>query len=194
MIARVDRKGNIIGKIEKWEAHKKGILHRGFTVVVYYQDYIILQHRKHPAFDGTFDATISSHQIFIDGKLQDTIDATYEALRRELNIAKSDLISKPENLGFVYYKAKDPTSEFTPHPEDPDPLRRKTSRKVVGAGFTEHEIDDVLVVKVKKMPTPNYNFAYGLSLVKRSEILNKKSRIYKSLAPWVKVMIANNML
>jgi len=171
MIARVDRKGNVIGKIEKWEAHRKGILHRGLTVAVFFKDYLIMQHRKHPAFDGVFDITSSSHQLFINGKLQDTIDATYGALKRELNIAKSDLISRPKNLGFVYYKAKDPKSEFT-----------------------EHEIDDVLIVKVKKVPKPNFEFAYGLSLVKRNEVLNKKSRIYDNLAPWVKIMIAKNML
>lgn len=171
MIAKVDRKGNIIGKIEKWEAHRLGILHRGFTVAVFYKDYLILQHRKHPAFDGVFDITSSSHQLFINGKLEDTIDATYDALKRELNITKSDLIAKPQNLGFAYYKAKDPKSEFT-----------------------EHEIDDVLTVKVKKIPTPNYDFAYGLSFAKINEVLDKKSRIYNNLAPWVKVMIAKNML
>lgn len=171
MIARVDRKGNIVGRVEKWEAHRLGILHRGLTVAVFFKDYLIIQHRKHPAFDGTFDITSSSHRLFINGKLQDTIDATYNALKRELNITKSDLISKPENLGFVYYKAKDPKSEFT-----------------------EHEIDDVLIVKVKKIPTPNLDYAYGLSFVKRNEVLNKKSRIYKNLAPWVKVMIKKNML
>ena len=167
MIARVDRQGKVIGEIDKWEAHRIGVLHRGLTVIVFFEKYLIMQHRKHPAFDGVFDITSSSHPLFINGRLQDTIDAAYDALERELNITKNDLISKPKNLGFVYYKAKDPKSEFT-----------------------EHEIDDVLIVKVKKMPTPNYEFAYGLSLAKRDELTNKKSRIYKNLAPWAKVMLA----
>lgn len=171
MIAMVDRKGNIIGKIEKWEAHKKGILHRGFTAIVLFEDYLIIQHRKHPAFDAAFDITISSHQIFINGKLQDITDASYEALKRELNITRSDLISKPKKLGSIYYKSKDPKSEFT-----------------------EHEIDDVLIVKVRKIPTPNFEFAYGLSLVKKNELLNKKSRIYNNLAPWIKTMLSKNIL
>lgn len=170
MIAKVYKNGNILGQVEKWNAHRKGILHKGFTVAVFFKDYIIIQHRRHLAFDGTFDVTISSHQLFVNGKLQDAIEAGYVALERELNITKKDLISKPENLGFVYYKAKDPKSEFT-----------------------EHEIDDILIVKVKKIPTPNLDFAYGISLVKR-ENLNKKSRTYNNLAPWVKVMIKNNML
>lgn len=171
MIARVDRKGDVIGQIEKWEAHRKGILHRGLTVIVFFEDYLIMQHRKHPAFDGIFDITSSSHQLFIDGKLQNTIDATYDALEREWNIKKNDLISEPKNLGFVYYKAKDPKSEFT-----------------------EHEIDDILTVNIKNIPTPNLDFAYGFSLVKKDEISNKKSRIYNNLAPWVKVMIKDHLL
>lgn len=171
MIARVDRKGNRIGKIEKWEAHKKGVLHRGLTVVVLFKQYFIMQHRKHPAFDGTFDITSSSHQVFINGQLENIIDAAYDTLKRELNIAKKDLISKPKKIGFVYYKAKDPNSEFT-----------------------EHEIDDILIVKVEKIPPPNFDFAYGVSLVKRDEVLNKKSIIYKNLAPWTKVMIKKNLL
>jgi isopentenyldiphosphate isomerase len=171
IIARVDRKGNTIGKIEKWEAHRKGILHRGITVAILFKDYLIMQHRKHPAFDGVLDITTSSHQIFINGLLQSAIDATYDALKREWNIEKNDLLSKPENLGFIYYKAKDHKSEFT-----------------------EHEIDDVLTVRIKEMPTPNFDFAYGFSLIKKKELINEKSRIYRNLAPWVKVMIKENLL
>ena len=171
IIARVDRKGNVIGKIEKWEAHKKGVLHKGITVAIFFEDYLIIQHRKHPAFDGVFDMTSSSHQIFINGNLQSAIQTTYDTLEREWSITKKDLISQPENLGSAYYKAKDPKSEFT-----------------------EHEIDDVLTVKVKKLPTPNFDFAYGFSLVKKAELMNKKSRIYNNLAPWVKALIKKGML
>ena len=81
-IAKVDRKGNIIGQIEKWEAHRKGILHKAFTIAVFYKGDILLQHRKHPAFDGVFDATISSHQLIKDGKLEDTIKASEKTLKR----------------------------------------------------------------------------------------------------------------
>jgi isopentenyldiphosphate isomerase len=161
IIARVDRKGNIIGKIEKWEAHRKGILHKAFSVTLIYKDKYVLQHRKHPAFDGVFDLTSSSHQIYVGDKLQSTIDATYECLKREWGIEKNDLIGKPENLGTIYYKAKDKNSEFT-----------------------EHEVCEMLTVKLKKIPTPNYDFAYGFSMVTKEELVNKKGRIYKSLAPW----------
>lgn len=171
MIAKVDRKGNIIGKVEKWEAHKKGILHLGFTVILIYKGYYVIQHRKHPAFDGVFDLTFSSHQIFTKNGLQKTLESVLDALKRECHIDGKDLVSKPKNLGSLYYKAKDPKSEFT-----------------------EHEIDEILIIKIKHLPSPNLNFAYGYSLVKKGELINKRGRIYQNLAPWVKVMLEKNML
>ena len=70
MIATCDKNGNITGEIEKWEAHKKGILHRAYTVAIMHKGKLLLQHRKHPAFGGVLDATISSHQLVINGKLE----------------------------------------------------------------------------------------------------------------------------
>lgn len=171
IIARVDRKGNVIGQIEKWEAHEKGILHKALTITLIYKDYFIIQHRKHPAFDGVFDLTSSSHQLFIDGKLQTTIEATYDCLKREWGLEKKDLVGKIKNLGYIYYKAKDSKSIYT-----------------------EHEICEILVAKIKTEPKPNYDFAYGFSLVKKKEITNKDSRIHENLAPWVKEAIFKNML
>lgn len=171
IIARVDKKGNVIGKIEKWEAHRKGILHRGLSIALIYKGSYILQHRKHPAFDGVYDLTTSSHQLFIKNKLQDTIECAIIALKREWDIKDKDLIGKPKNLGFVYYKAKDPKSIYT-----------------------EHEVCDMLEIGIKRIPNPNFEFAYGLSLVTKENLLNKKSRIYKLLSPWTKVAIEKNLL
>jgi isopentenyl-diphosphate delta-isomerase len=161
-IAKVDKKGNVIGKIEKWEAHKKGVLHKALTIALIYKGNFIIQHRKHPAFDGVYDITSSSHQLFINNKLESTIDATYKTLKREWNVSKEDLLTKPKNIGSVYYRAKDKNSIYI-----------------------EHEVCEILVAKIKKLPMPNLDFAYGFSLVKKEDLLNKESRIYKNLAPWV---------
>jgi len=165
MIVRCDKKGNIIGQIEKWEAHRKGILHRAFTVLIVHKNKMVLQHRKHLAFDGVFDATISSHQIFKNGKLQTTEEAVYQTLTREWLLEKKDVTSY-KNSGPVYYKARDPKSEFT-----------------------EHEMCEIVTIKTKILPPPNFDFAYGYSLVTKDELLNKKSRTYSLLAPWVLKMI-----
>lgn len=171
IIARVDRQGNIIGKIEKWEAHRKGILHQALTVVLIYKGKYLIQHRKHPAFDGVLDVTSSSHQLFVNGTLQKTLTAVYSTLKREWNLETEDLISTPREDGAIYYRAKDQYSEFT-----------------------EHEYCYIYSVAVKKLPLPNLDFAYGYSLISKEELINKNSRIYKNLAPWVKKMIVKKLL
>ena len=171
IIAKVDKKGNVIGKIEKWEAHRKGILHKALTVALIYKDKFILQHRKHPAFDGVLDFTSSSHQLFINRKLQTTLDATYDTLKREWGLNKKDLVYQPKNKGVIYYKAKDKNSIYK-----------------------EHEMCEILVTEVKNLPVPNYDFAYGYSLVTKDQLLNKNSKIYQNLAPWVKKMIEKKMI
>ena len=81
-LAVVDREDNIIGKMEKWEAHKKGVLHRAYTAILQYQDNIILQQRKHPVFDDVYDLSFSSHQIYNKDLLQTNEEALFEGLLR----------------------------------------------------------------------------------------------------------------
>jgi isopentenyldiphosphate isomerase len=171
MIAMANKKGEITGKVEKWEAHKKGILHKGFTLILKFKDYYVLQPRKPPAFDGMFDLTFSSHQVFENGKLQDINRAIYEALDREWKIDKKDFSSKPKKLGVVYYREKDTKSIYT-----------------------EHEMDEILSIEIKSLPVPNHEFAYGYSLVGKKELLDKKGRIYPLLAPWARKIIEKKMI
>jgi isopentenyldiphosphate isomerase len=165
MIARVDEKGEILGEIEKWEAHKNGVLHKALTVALILDGKLMVQHRKHPAFNKVYDVTSSSHQIFINGKLQDTEEAVYACLKREWNLHERYL-SNYKSHGSIYYKAKDPNSEFT-----------------------EHEMCEIITLEVKSKPEPVLDFAYDSLLVSLNELTDTRSRIYKNLAPWVKVMI-----
>lgn len=169
LIGKVDRKGNVIGEIEKWAAHKTGALHKGFSVVLFYNEKIILQHRKHPAFDGVLDLTISSHPLFINGRLQTTQEAALQAIKREWKDV--ELSGEIKNTGFVYYKSKDPKSIYT-----------------------EHEICDILIVKLKSIPTPNFDYAYGFSLVSKEDLKNEKSRIYENLSPWSKKVVDKDLI
>ena len=157
-LAKVDKNDNIIEEIERWKAHKEGVLHRGFTAILIYQNQFVLQHRKHLAFDNCFDLTFSSHQIYKNNKLQTDLEAIYDTLQREWNTNKEDLVEKPKFLGKFYYKAKDPQSIFT-----------------------EHEIDYIYVAELKKLPTPSFEYAYGYSLIKKIQISN-------FFAPWVEKM------
>lgn len=167
-IARVDKNDTVLGPVEKWEAHKKGILHRAFTVILKYKGKYILQHRKHPVFDGYFDLSFSSHQIYKNGKLQDDLEAIYSSLYREWNLSKMDLKIKPKKVGEIYYKARDP-----------------------GSSFYDHEIDYIYEASLNKIPTPNLDFAYGFSLVKKED-LRKSFKL--NFAPWVEKIIQKKLI
>lgn len=165
-IAQVNKLGEILGKVEKWEAHKKGILHKAFSVTLQYKDYYIIQHRKHPVFDGVYDLSCSSHPIYKGNKLEEDEDAVIKTLKREWNITKKDIKGRIQNIGVIYYKAKDPKSRYT-----------------------EHEVCDQFLVQLKTLPKPMLQYSYGYSLVTREEIQKKKSRIYENLAPWSKKVV-----
>lgn len=171
IIATCDKKGNITGEIERWEAHKKGVLHRAFTLTLIYNDSYILQHRKHPVFDGVFDITSSSHQLMTNGRLGDTVISARRTLFREWKVKPADVLGEFKLKGAIYYKAKDTNSIYT-----------------------EHEVCDIVEVRVKKIPEPNLDVAYGYSLVTKKELMNKKSRTYSLLAPWVKTAIEQGLL
>lgn len=170
IIAKCNKKGEVLGSIERWEAHKKAILHRAFTVAIFYKGKLIVQHRKHPVFDGTFDVTSSSHQIYENGKLQDTIEAVIDCLKREWGLLRKDVIGL-KDLGTIYYKAKDKFSIYT-----------------------EHEICNIVVCKVNKLPKPNLDVCYGYCLMSKKELQNPKLHSNYILAPWVKVMIKKKLL
>jgi len=156
-LAEVDKNDNIIKKVERWQAHKEGILHRGFTLIMTYQNSLIVQHRKHPIFDGYFDLTFSSHPVYNNEKLQTDFEAIDTALEREWNIDKKGLAAEPKFLGKFYYKAKDPNSIFT-----------------------EHEIDYIYQAELKNIPNPNHDYAYGFELVNKLKIEDYK------IVLWVK--------
>lgn len=170
-VEKVDIKGKHLGYVEKWEAHEKGILHRGFAIILVYKNYILLQHRKHPAFDAVLDLSSASHQLLKNKKFEDLTQAVVFSLKREWNINKKNFIGNIKNLGFIYYKSKDPKSIYT-----------------------EQEICDILIVKINKLPLPNMDFAYGFSLATKKEIVNKKSRIYENFSPWAKKIVDQKMI
>ncbi|HRN70344.1 MAG TPA: hypothetical protein PLS49_04100 [Candidatus Woesebacteria bacterium] len=168
-IAQVDTNDNIIGKVEKWQAHTEAILHRAFTVAIYFEDTLVLQHRKHLVFDTVFDITISSHQIYKGNILQSDEEALMDTLQREWNI--SEIIGKPVLKGTIYYQASDPFSKYT-----------------------EHEMCRIYACQVQQLPMPNFEFAYGFSLLDPKKIQDKNYPLFPLLAPWVKKTFEEGLL
>ncbi|PIY69107.1 hypothetical protein COY90_02340 [Candidatus Roizmanbacteria bacterium CG_4_10_14_0_8_um_filter_39_9] len=168
-IAQVDKDDTIIGKIEKWEAHKKGILHRGYTAILMHKENVIVQHRKHPLFDDVFDLTFSSHHIYQGDALQTNEQALYEGLLREWGMESSHIMTPPKLIDKAYYKAHDEKSTYT-----------------------EHEIDYIFLVKLDKVPLANPDFAYGYELIPK-EVLHKKiQELHAKPAPWVREILGLN--
>ena len=160
-ILEVDKKDNPIKKIERWQAHKEGILHQGFTAILKYQDKFILQHRKHPVFDGFFDLSFSSHPIFIDDKIQTFEEAIFETFKREW-------ISEEKNIDIkflekYFYKEKDEKS-----------------------GYFEHEINYIYLINLKKEVKNSPLYSYGMKISTKNDLIDRFEKI--NFAPWVKKM------
>jgi isopentenyl-diphosphate delta-isomerase len=161
-LAHVDKNDNIIGKVERWEAHEKKILHRAFTACLLYKGQAILQHRKHVLFDSVFDLTCSSHPLFVGEEMEPTEDAVYRAFEREWSVSKNDLSYPLLNKGSAYYQADDPNSTFG-----------------------EHEVCYFYTTEIDRIPEPNYEFAYGISIVDIQKLKDPAFLAAKIFAPWV---------
>lgn len=159
-IPLVDEKGNVIGKGERWDVHKKGILHKGFTVRLLSKNLILLQRRKHPMFDGVIDVTSSSHPLVVNETVQDEAEAVVSCLKREWNLEIQDRKKIKKRESFLY----------------------KASDKV---GFTEHEFCTVYDVEIDTIPVPDFAFCYGYEVVELQFFASDLSSF--KLAPWVKL-------
>lgn len=166
-LAEVDKNDVILGKIERWEAHKKKVLHRAFTACLIYRGQAILQHRKHVLFDAVFDLTCSSHPLFIGDEIEPTENAVYRAFEREWGVVKDHISSPLINKGAAYYQADDPNSEYG-----------------------EHEVCYFYTAEIDYLPTPNYEFAYGYSIVELEKLKDPSFLAAKIFAPWVPHCIA----
>lgn len=166
-VAQVNKNNQILGKVERWQAHLKGTLHRGFTVILTYQNQLLIQKRKHPAFNKHWDLTFSSHQVYKNNHLESTSEAIFKSLKREWFLNKNDLKEPPKKLGKLYYYASDPYSSYI-----------------------EHEIDYIYFAELKKLPQPNYHFSYKYLLVPTIDQINQLPSQF-IIAPWVKKIISN---
>lgn len=167
-IARVDRNDRVLGPIERWKAHKEGVLHRGFTVGLIYKNFFICQHRKHPVFDGFLDLTASSHLIYKGGKLESNLEGVYRTLKREWNISKKDIQGSFGEKGKVYYRSS-------------------------YGNFIEHEICYFFSARAKTIPQVNFEYAYGFSLLTLNDLKSKNTPFAGAIAPWVKEALKQNL-
>ena len=170
LIPRVDENDAYLGPIERWEAHEKGILHRAFTVAVFYKDQIICQHRKHPVFDDVYDFTASSHPQVIGKSIQSNKEAVILTLMREWNLQATEITNLKEK-GFALYNDKDPKSKYI-----------------------EHEYCYLYICETEKEPVANHDISYGFSLATIESLKNKTHEVSGNLAPWVSAFFKKGLL
>ena len=121
----VDQKDQILGKMEKIEAHEKGLLHRAFSVFVYNdKNELLLQKRALSKYHtpGLWTNTCCSHQR----ENESNIEAGKRRLQEEMGF-KTEL---KDQFSFIY---KAPFSN----------------------GLTEHEYDHILIGYFNGEPDPN---------------------------------------
>jgi len=159
-IPKVNKKGEIIGRVERWQAHRQSILHRGFTIIVFFKKTVICQHRRHPVFNGYLDFTASSHPTYKNGFLETDEKAIINTLKREWNIKKEDLVTPIKLEKIIFYKGSD-------------------------GQYTEHEQCYFYSTRINQKPSFNNQFAYGYSLLTLSQI-KSFSPLRSIKAPWVK--------
>lgn len=147
----VDENDNQIGKMEKIEAHEKGLLHRAFSVMfVRYnknrQLEVLLQKRASQKYHcgGLWSNTCCSHQL----ENEDSISASKRRLPEELGFS-SELLNNIEfkQIGSFVYKAK------------------------LNNELTEHEFDHVILGIVPKESQINHlDSSFIQSCLNRNEV------------------------
>lgn len=121
----VDEHDQLLGKMEKIEAHEKGLLHRAFSVFIYNdKDELLIQKRALSKYHtpGLWTNTCCSHQR--EGETN--IEAGKRRLQEEMGFT-TDL---EDQFSFIY---KAPFSN----------------------GLTEHEYDHILTGHFNGFPSPN---------------------------------------
>ncbi|MCX7956236.1 MAG: hypothetical protein N2593_04005 [Patescibacteria group bacterium] len=159
-ILQVNKKDKIIKSIDRWQAHKEGILHRGFTCIIKINNFYVIQKRKHKVFDNVFDLSFSSHpQMLKNKKLQKIEKAIIENFKREWTFKGK--IKKLKFLDKYYYKEKDEKS-----------------------GFIENEINYLYLIEIEGKIKNKEEYSYGMDFMDFN-ILYKKFKNF-NFAPWIK--------
>lgn len=170
-LLQVDTENNPVGQIERWKAHKEGILHRGFTAILKYKDNFVLQHRKHIVFDNYFDLSFSSHPVFDpEGKLQTYEEAILNTLNREWEYyIDNNTEIKIKFLSKYYYKEQD-----------------------IKSGYVEHEINYLYFIELTNDNIKNNpEYSYGMKFISKEDLINNFENL--NLCPWV-LKIDKNIL
>lgn len=136
----VDDLDNVIGQMEKMEAHQKGLLHRAFSVFVFNSNNeLLLQRRAFGKYhsEGLWTNTCCSHPL--------PGEVNHSAANRRLKEEMGMTCTLVESFSFIYYAELD-------------------------NNLIEHELDHVLIGRSDEKPTLNKDEAIDFKWLSLDEI------------------------
>jgi len=157
----VDKNNNVIGFMEKMEAHKKGLLHRAFSIFLFNSKHQLLLQRRalnkyHSA--GLWTNTCCSHPR----KDESFVVAANRRLKEEMGLTCK------LNYAFEFiYKAK------------------------LDRNLTEHELDHVFLGKSDKAPVINKEEAMNFKYISLEKLKIEIQNNPESYTEWLKICLSN---
>ena len=154
----VDANDTIIGSMEKYEAHEKGLLHRAFSVFLFNDhDQLLLQQRALDKYHcgGLWTNSCCSHQRLGESNL----NAANRRLMEELHIKATELY---DAFSFVY------NAQFD-------------------NGLTEHEFDHVLIGKFNGESDFNPAEIAAVQYMDQQQIDEEIMRSPEKFTPWFRL-------
>lgn len=154
----VDKDDNVIGSMEKMEAHRKGVLHRAFSVFIFNdKNQLMLQQRALHKYHspGLWSNTCCSHP-FPDEEVE---DAAHRRLQEEMGI---DCRIR-EVFSFIYKADLD-------------------------QDMTEHELDHVLIGNYKDEPALNPEEVADWKWIDINELVNEMEKHPEQYTVWFRII------
>uniref|UniRef100_A0ABK0LDG6 isopentenyl-diphosphate Delta-isomerase n=2 Tax=Rattus norvegicus TaxID=10116 RepID=A0ABK0LDG6_RAT len=183
----IDKQDQIIGADTKRNCHlmeniNKGLLHRGFSVVLFNtQNQLLVQQRADAkyTFPGHFTDSCSSHPLYVPEELEeeDAVGVRRAALRRlqaELGIPQDQISIK--DITF---------------------MTRKYQKCQSDAVWGDHEIGYLLLVRkdLTLNPDPREVRSYSyMSQEDVQELLDREARGAEKITPWFRSMVEDFLL
>jgi len=158
-VVLVDEKDKEIGLEEKLEAHKKGKLHRAFSVFVFNsKKELLMQKRASKKYhsSGLWTNSCCSHPR----KGEDVKKEAEKRLKEEMGFS----CNLEKKFSFIY-------------------------RAILDNGFIEHEYDYVFFGKYDKNPNPNKSEVDDWRRVSLKELKIEIKKNPKKYSPWLRIII-----
>jgi len=154
----VDEEDRPLGLMPKMEAHRKGLLHRAFSVFIFNdQGQLMLQQRALSKYHspGLWTNTVCSHQR----QGENSVAAGRRRLQEEMGFTTE----LREIFSFIY-------------------------RAELDNGLTEHELDHVLIGRYNGEPSPDPDEAAGYKWMYLSELKDDIARHPEKYTAWFKII------